>query len=188
MKKPEDFLHNPENATPTVYIQYKGIFDMQDLYESIADFFSTKKFKFYEKQQRYRKPGPFGPEILHQFEAKRDLDDYYRWNVNINIETFDMHEVEVVGKDGSRKKLMKGRAWIQLWGVAQMDPHEAWSKTALMMHLKSFFNKYVVRKKIEGVIWDELHYNIVLKLHALIKERLKMTSEVYEHRHFSRTH
>jgi hypothetical protein len=169
-------------------VQYKGIFDMQDLYESIAEFFAEKKFKFYEKQQRYRKPGPFGPEILHQFEAVRDLDDYYQWTVNINIETFDMHEVEVVSRNGDKKKMMKGRLWAQLWGVAKMDPHGAWSKTAFMMHLKSFFNKYILRKKIEGVIWDELHYNIVLKLHALIKERLKMTTEVHEHRHFSRTH
>ena len=40
----------------------------------------------------------------------------------------------------------------------------------------------------EGVWWDEMYYNIVLRVHALLKERLKMTSEVYEHRHFDRTH
>src|SRR3989338_11290538 len=123
--KPDDFIHFNDAPTRTAYIQYKGIFDMQDLYESIADFFTAKKFHFYEKQQRYRKPGPFGPEILYQFEANRDLDEYFKWNVFINMETFDMHEVEVVSKEGRKKKLMKGRIWIQLWGSAQMDPHGA---------------------------------------------------------------
>ena len=48
MKKVEDFIHFPEASTGNpVYVQYKGIFDMQDLYESIADFFRQKKFKFY---------------------------------------------------------------------------------------------------------------------------------------------
>src|SRR3989344_6474946 len=103
--QPDDFVHFNEFNTRTAYIQYKGVFDMQDLYESIADFFSQKKFKFYEKQQRHRKPGPFGPEILHQFEAKREVEDYYEWVVDVNIETFDMHDVEVVLKDGTKKKM-----------------------------------------------------------------------------------
>ena len=47
--KPEDFIHNADAPTHTVYVQYKGIFDMDDLYQSIADFFMEKKFKFYEK-------------------------------------------------------------------------------------------------------------------------------------------
>ena len=33
-----------QKPNATVYVQYKGIFDMQDLYESIANF-SGKKFK-----------------------------------------------------------------------------------------------------------------------------------------------
>ena len=187
--KPKDFIHHAKMGTGApVYVQYKGIMDMQDLYESIADFFHQKKFKFYEKQQRLRKPGPFGVEVLHQFEAKREVEDYYEWAVHINIETFDMHDVDVVAKDGTKKKMAKGRIWIQLWGEIETDHHKLWEKSAFLAHLKSFYNKYVIRKRYEGVWWDELYYNIVLQLHALIRERLKMTAEVYEHRHFDRTH
>ena len=186
--KASDFIHNPSSGGPDVYLQYKGIFDMQELYESIADFFFQKKFKFYELQQRHRRPGPFGPEVHYRFEAKREIEDYYEWVINVNIETFDVHDVEVVQKDGTRKKMQKGKFWMQLWGTTVTDPHHVWEKTAFLAHLKSFYNKYVIRKKMEGVWWDEMYYNIVLRLHALIKERLKMTSEVYEHRHFDRTH
>ena len=187
--KPEDFIQNaaiPSGAP--IYVQYKGILDMQELYESIADFFMQKKFKFYEKQQRHRKPGPFGSEVLYQFEAAREVEDFYKWTIYVNIETFDMHDVDVVAKDGTKKKMTKGRIWIQLYGKIEVDPHKEWEKSAFMAHLKSFYNKYVIRKKYEGVWWDEMYYNIVLQLHALIRERLKMTSEVYEHRHFDRTH
>ena len=183
-----DFIHANEIPTRTAYIQYKGIFDMQDLYESIADFFSQKKFKFYEKQQRHRRPGPFGAEVLYQFEANRDIEDYYKWYVYVNMETFDIHDVEVVAKDGIKKKMSKGRIWIQLYGKVEMDPSKVWEKSAFLAHLKSFYNKYVLRKRIEGVWGDELQYKIVLRLQALIKERLKMSSEVNETRHHSGVH
>ena len=186
--KPEDIIHFPEAHTPSVYVQYKGILDMQELYETIADFFRQKKFKFYEKQQRLRKPGPFGAEILYQFQARRKIEDYYEWVVEVNIETFDMHDIDIVSKDGTKKKMTKGRIWIQLSGLVETDYMKLWEKNAFLAHLKSFYNKYIVKKKIEAIWWDELYYKIVLRLHALIKERLKMISEGYETRHHGGVH
>lgn len=186
--KPEHFIHYPEIPTPTVYIQYKGIMDMQDIYESIADFFRQKKFKLYEPMNRHRRPGPFGAEVLHHFRATRNVEDYYKWEVNIIIETFDMHDIDVVLKDGTKKKMSKGRIWVQLYGKVDMDYEKLWEKSAFLAGLKGFYNKYIVKKKIEGVWWDELYYRIVLRLHALIKERLKMASEGFESRHMSGVH
>ena len=186
--KPEDFIHNAELGTPIVYLQFKGIMDLQDVYETIADFFRQKKFKLYEKQQRLRRPSPFGSEILYAFEAKRKVDDYHEWLVNINIETFDTRDIEVVLKDGTKKKMTKGRIWVQLYGNCATDYEKIWEKSAFLAHLKSFYNKYIVRRRFEGILWDDLYYKIVLRLHALLKERLKMISEGYEHRHFAGVH
>ena len=188
MVDPEYFIHNSTASTPPVYVEFKGVMDFDDLYQSIAEFFKQKKFKLYEKQQRLRRPGPFGAEILYSFEAIREVEEYYQWVVKINIETFDMHDVDVVLKDGTKKKMTKGRIWMHMYGVCETDYAKIWENTAFLAHLKGFYNKYIVRKKFEGVWWDELYYNIVLKLHSLIKERLHMLSEVNEHRHFSRTH
>lgn len=186
--KPEDYIHNVELPTYTVYIQYKGIWDMQDLYETVADFFRQKKFKLYEKQQRYRKPGPFGAEILYQFEAKRKVEEYYEWTVNVNIETFDERDIDVVLRNGTKKKMTKGRVWIQISGRVETDYEKIWEKSAFLAHLKSFYNKYIVRKRFEGIWWDELYYKIVMRLHALLKERLKMASEGFEPRHMGGVH
>jgi hypothetical protein len=183
-----DILHNTSAGTPHVYVQYKGIFDMQDVYESIIHFLREKKFKVHEKQHRYRKPGPFGAEILHQFEATRHIEDFYEWTVTVYIETFDLHDVEVVTKAGEKKKMQKGKFWMQLYGRCETDPDKVWEGSAFMAHLKSFYLKYVVRKKYEGVWWDELYYKVVLRLHALVRERLKMASEVNETRQHGGTH
>src|SRR3989338_796370 len=185
---PNDFIHNAEAPTPIVYIQYKGILDMQEIYNTIADFFRQKKFKLYEKQQRLRRPSAFGAELLYSFEARRKVEDYYEWVVNINIETFDFRDIEVVLKDGTKKKMIKGRIWVQLYGTCVTDYEKIWEKSAFLAHLKSFYNKYIVKKKFEGVWWDELQYKIVLRLHAMIKERLKMASEGSEFRHMAGVH
>ena len=183
-----DFIHFPNIGVFPVYIQYKGIFDMQDLYESIAEFFRQKKFKFHEVQYRLRKPSPFGVEIAHNLRAERKIEEYYEWIVDITIETFDQHDVEVVAKDGTKKKMSKGRLWIYINGRVEMDYEENWEHSAFLAYLKSFYNKYIIRKRVLSVWWDQLYYKIVLSLHAMMKERLKMTSEGFEARHMSGVH
>ena len=61
--------HVPEAAATTSYIQYKGVWDMQDLYEFLAGFFSKRKFKFYELRYITKFPGPFGPETYFIWQA-----------------------------------------------------------------------------------------------------------------------
>lgn len=175
--KLEHFFHYPPLPANTLYIQYKGIFDLDDIYLSIADFFRHKKFKLYEIQQRHRRPGPFGAELYYHYRATRKVEDYYSWEVNIVIETFDLRDVEVVLKDGTKKKMSKGRLWVQIRGQVDYDYEGNWKKSVFLAQLQNFYNKYIIKKRIESVWWDQLQYKIVIALHTLIKERLKMASE-----------
>ena len=168
----------------TNYIQYKGVWDMQDLYEFVASFFNRQKFKFYELRYIYKKPGPFGPDVQHVWEARRDVEEYYRFIINIFLHTFDTQDVEVVMKDGSRRMFTKGRIWVQFRGGVVTDYEKRWDESAFYANLKNFYHKYVIWKKMEAIWWDNMHYTVFLKLHSLVKERLKMESEAYEHRYF----
>ena len=184
--KEEQFFKDA--GTPEVFLQFKGIWDMQDIYETVADFMRENKFKFYEKFQRHRSPSPFGVERQHVLSGEREVEHYYKWTVNATLETFDEHDVEVVTKDGQKKTLTKGRLWVRIVGNVEMDFEGIYEKSAFTARLRNFYHNHVVKKKIEGVWWDQLYYHIVLKLHAKLKERLKMVSEGYEHRHFSGVH
>lgn len=174
-----------EIGTPMVFLQYKGIWDMDDVYQTIADFLRENKFKLNERMQRHRVPSPFGVERQYLFEGVRKVENYYKWTVTINIETFDEHDVEVVTKDGTKKKMAKGRMWMRISAVVETDYDKIFESKAFYAHLRAFYNKYVIKKKFEGVWWDQLYYNVVLRLHAKLKERLKMVSEGSEHRYFS---
>lgn len=175
-KYPGYELHGPMGV-PTFYIQYKGVWDMEGLMKMLTDFFTKEKFKFYERMQRHRHPGPFGVERLYRFDAERNLDEYCKWTVSITMETFDEHDVEVVQKDGSRKKMAKGRLWIQLSGAIVIDYENRWETSWWNISLRKFMNRYIIRKRIELPYWDTFYYTIHVKLHQLITNYLKMETK-----------
>ncbi len=181
--KPEDFTL-PEVPAYTTYIQYKGVWDWQDLYEFVASFFHRQKFKFYESRLIHKRPGPFGPEVYYVWNADRKVEDYYKFVINIFLHTFDTQDIEVVMKDGTKRTFTKGRLWIQFRGRVAFDYEKRWEENTFYANLRNFYHKYVVFRKIEAIWWDQMYYNVFLKLHSLIKERLKMESEGYEHRYF----
>ena len=181
--KPEQstFKDVPMNTT---YLQYKGVWDMQDLYEFVASFFHRQKFKFYEKRLIHKRPGPFGPETEYIWGAELNIEEYYKYIMNIFLHTYDTQDIEVVMKDGTKRSFTKGRLWIQFTGKVEMDYEKRWEENAFYANLRNFYHKYVVLRKIEAIWWDRMYYNTFLKLQSLIKERLKMESEGYEHRYF----
>ena len=185
MVKPFPRTHREMSGPMDItYLQYKGVWDMQDLYEFVASFFSRNKYKFYEKRYIVKHPGPFGPETYHVWEARRDEDEYYRFWAKLFLHTYDTQDVEVVMKDGTKRTFTKGRLWVQIKGMVEMDYDKRWEESAFYANLRNFYHKYVVWKKIEAIWWDKMHYNVFLKLQSLIKERLKMEADAYEHRYF----
>jgi hypothetical protein len=180
---PEDVFRKDAPAF-TSYLQYKGVWDMQDLYEFVASYFHRQKFKFYEKKYIHKRPGPFGPETYHVWEAIRNVEDYYRYVISIFLHTFDTQDIEVVMKDGSKKIFTKGRLWVQFKGKTEFDYEKKWKENNFYVHLQEFYHKYVLHKKIEGVFWDQMYYDVVMKLQALVKTRLKMESESYEYKDY----
>ena len=173
---------------PTLYIQHKGIWDMDGLLRTITEFFTSQKFKFYEKLQRHRHPGPFGVERYYVFEAYRHRDEHHRWVVWIRLETFDEHDVEVVQKDGTKRMMAKGRLWIQMTGEADIDYDKRWEGGWFSVNLRKFFNRYIIRKRIELPFWDDMYYTILIRLQGIITERLKMESRGNEERYRSGVH
>lgn len=177
-----------EGRMPSVYIRFKGVWDMQDLYESMINFFRTRKYKFHEKKHKHKRLSPHGAERQYVWSAERKEDEYLQFFIDIFVHTYDAHDVEVVMKDGSTEKFTKGRLWIEFRGHMLFDYQKRWEKNAFYANLRNFYHKYVMRKKIENVWWDQLWYREIHQLHALVKERLKMASEGYAHRYWTGVH
>ena len=167
----------------TLYVQHKGVWDMDDLLKTIADFMTGQKFKFYEKMQRHRHPGPFGVERYYVLEGVRHIDEYQQWRFWVRLETFDEHDVEVVQKDGTKKMMAKGRLWIQMSGMLDLDYDKRWGRSWFSLNLRKFFNHYIVYRKAALPWWDKVYYTFLIRLQGVIIERLKMEGRGNEERY-----
>lgn len=172
---------------PHAFIRYKGVWDMQDLYEAMADFFLRRKYKFHEKLYKHKHPSPFGVERQYTWLAKRAETDYVETVYDIYFHVYDAKDVEVVRPDGTKKTYTKGRIWIEI-KVSFVSDHEGrFNEKLFYAHLKDFYNRYVIRKNFtQG--WGPKNRYEMYELKALIQKKLKMTADEYEHENFVGVH
>jgi len=169
-------------------IRFKGVWDMEDLYESMVDWFRRRKYKFHEKIYKHKHPSPFGIERQYIWQAVREVDEYMSFIIDIYFHTYDAHEIDVVMADGSKNLFTKGRIWMEFTGKVDLDIERRFNESKFYYHLKDFFHKYVWKKKFQQVIWDVLWYREISKLRQLVKQRLKTENLAYEHRYWTGVH
>src|SRR3989338_4525676 len=124
---------------PTSHVRYKGVWDMQDLYQSMADWFKYKKYKFNELLEEHRQPTPYGQEGFNIWQATRKENDYTSVQYDIYFHYWDISEVEVVVAKGESKRFTKGRLWIELRVVILYDYEKRWDNSIFFRHLKDFY-------------------------------------------------
>ncbi|MBS3097527.1 hypothetical protein J4209_01885 [Candidatus Woesearchaeota archaeon] len=184
----KELLHDLKCTTPTAYLRYTGIWDMQDLYESMAGWFRHRKYKLHEKVYKHKHPSPFGVERQYIWQAERKEEDYVQFVIDVYYHTYDAHDIEVVMPDGAKKTLTKGRLWMEFKGYVRYDWEGRWEDSRFYRSLRSFYNKYIIKKKLEGTWWDLVWYREIHKLYQMIKEKLKLQSMGYEHRYWTGVH
>ena len=176
-----------EGPEPATYIRYKGIWDMQDMYETIADWFRKRKYKFHEKVYKHKHPSPYGVERQYVWDAERTENDFIHFIYNMYVHTYDAHDIEVVKPDGTKKIFTKGRIWIEIKVRVLTDWDKKWTEKSFYASLKNFYNKYIIRKDIIQGWFPKMRYEMY-ELQAMLKARLKMEADEYEHMHGSGVH
>jgi len=171
-----------------VYIKYKGVWDMQELYEQSIEWFRKRKYKFQEKIYKHKQPSPFGKEQQHIWVATRKETEMLEWTINVYIHTYDAHEVEVVMPDGTKKMMTKGRIWIELTGVGNLDFEKRWSETNFYDNLMTFYHRYIFARESLDKWWDVLWYREVHRLHYYMLHILKSQTAEFEHRFWTGVH
>ncbi len=172
----------------TIYIKYKGVWDMEDLYISMIDYLRERKFRFQERVYKHKRPSPFGVERQYSWTATRHEDEYLDFQIDVYIHTYDANDEEIVMSDGSHRTITKGRMLVEFRGNISYDYEGNFEKNAFYAQLRNFFHKYIIKKKFEQVWWDQLWYREIHPLHNMVKNRLKMQGEGFEHRYWTGVH
>jgi hypothetical protein len=160
---------------------------MQELYEHIIDWFRKRKYKFHEKIYKHKSPSPYGVERQYIWSAERKEKEYTQVQYDVYIHTYDAHDVQITMKDGTKRTYTKGRIWIELKNVILFDWEGRWNRNSFYKHLKSFYNKYILRKKIM-LLYSPKFRTELYNLYNEINELLKMQTEGFEHQHIPGVH
>lgn len=157
-------------------IKYRGIFDLDDMYKTMALWFKDKRFELHEGLFK-SKP----PEMEYRWRGERRRTSYILEVVTVHVHMWGDYDVEVI-QNGKKKKMANVRMIITINGgiytqgskeYADIFGRPRWNENNLQRKLVTLMNSWVMKREIGGLYEDRLYYEMY-DLYAVIKENLKM--------------
>lgn len=152
-------------------IKYKGIFDLDGLYKTMALWFKEKRFELHE---RLFKSKP--PEMEVRWEAERKRTSYVRELVFVHVHMWGDYDVEVI-KNGQKKKMANVRMIITITGDVEAPYSDIfgrprWTASNIERRFQALMFNWVMQRELAGLYWDQLYYELY-SLNNRIKDFLK---------------
>lgn len=155
---------------PIGEIRYSGEFDYEEVYKTIHNWFSKMKYDITETYKH--KMTGLGAEVELGIKGNRKLSQFLRYDVEVELKTWNMQDVEKV-IDGKKQKINKGRLLIIIsWNVV-LDYSGKFAESEWSARLFNFIRFTLWRKKII-VLWSGSLIAECYGLHTEIKKVLKM--------------
>ncbi|MEM4326011.1 MAG: hypothetical protein QXU40_01795 [Candidatus Pacearchaeota archaeon] len=129
-------------------IKYDGFFSFKDFYKFCYDwikdemgFDALSESKYEEKVKGEEK------EIKVEWGGKKDMTDYFRFEIKVDIRVSRMREVEIV-KEGVKLKMNTGSVELGAKGILVRDYKGKFEGTALKKFLRGIYEKWVIPSRI----------------------------------------
>ena len=160
---------------PPAVIKYRGIFDFEGLLKLIYDWMIHQDYEVHETKYKHKIPDPRGAEQELTLRGWRNVNDYVKFWLDIDIHTYDQKDVDVI-KEGVKRQMVQAKIKILFNPEVELDYTNRFGGSAFLRVLQDFYHKYVIREDIQNYWEDELYYR-TYKLHRLIKEFLDMETK-----------
>jgi len=167
-----------KHECPIGVLRYNGIIDLDGLFQVTRDWFVSNKWKFYEKTLKH-KLGQEGIKKEMTWTAYRDLNEYCRFNAELEFLIREITEVEVV-RAGVKKKLQQCVFQVIISGDVTLDKDKRFAGSGafkpFLEMLQTFYHNYIIKEDIAFVWWDQLYYRL-MKLQGVMKQYLDMEAK-----------
>lgn len=155
---------NEKAPMKTMVLKYKGIFDLDGVYNYIYKFLKDRLYDVQEKRYKNKPDSPWGFEHEIDIVAFRKVDEYYMYHFKCTIHARDCTDVIHNGE-----KLTNGRVSIEMDGSVERDWQKRFSGNRFMEFLGVLYNR-MTQMHFELARWDVQHY----ELHGLQEELKKL--------------
>jgi len=132
-------------------LRYNGIFDLKKIYNSSKQWFNDNKYDLTEKEYK-EKPTSVGSEFNLILEAERDIDDYAKFFISLQIFVFDAKKAD--GK-------YNGKIKINIPAYVLLDRGDQWQTSSLKSFLFFIYNNLFIKNKIQNVYEDKLYSDLM---------------------------
>jgi len=167
----------PVGAQPQM-ILFKGIFDFDELYKALHDWFIFRSYTFHESKYKLKSKDT-GKEKEIIWTAWRKETDFVKNWFDIHIQVWNIEPVEVI-KDGEKKILTKGRLYVRVNGRIECDYDNRFEYSKFKQKLRQFLINFVIKGKIDSMWGDKVQF-MQYKVLDVVKQTLDMQIKGNEH-------
>jgi hypothetical protein len=128
---------------------HSGMFDFKSFYSFAHSWFVDENYGVSEDKYSEKVAGNVR-DIYIQWTASKQLSDYFKVELKIEIEVKGLSDVEVE-VDGERKKTNKGKIKVDVKGLIVTDPSSKWDTSAFNRFMRDVYNKYVIPARIKNM-------------------------------------
>lgn len=175
------FPYSSINTGRDMRIRYNGLYDFDTILAAIIDWGKNYGYKVNEKAYNHKVPSPKGAEQKLEIIFTKNVDDFVRYTINVNIHTWDMLEVNVEVA-GRKKQLTNSRIEIKLSYTINMDWQRKFStKNSKLIDWMSWAYVKIMGSYLESTHVDGLHYR-TMNLQNMIKRYFDMQAKAHPYK------
>lgn len=146
-------------------VKYKDVFHLKMLYTDMHDWLvengwaPSSETKFPEIFYHHRWTQASGEEVRWWWRLSKELNSYYKFEIDINVLTVNLKQTEVV-IDGKKFKANTGEPEIKVFPRIICDWKRQWRDHWFLKHIHPIMYRRVFHKELE-LHRQQLHYDVI---------------------------
>jgi len=124
-------------------IKKKGYYNFIDFYTFCYSFLKNEGYKVKENEYT-EKMSDFGKELLIDWEAEKEVNDYFKNVIYVKWHILGQNDAEVE-RDGKKEKMNKGEIKVVISADLVKDYEDRWEKSPFKKFLRGIYDKNVIR-------------------------------------------
>lgn len=129
-------------------IKYGGVFSFKDFYQFCHEWLTEETNLEIEESKYEEKIKGEEKEIKFKWKGNRKLTDYFKFEMDIEMEIKGLVNVEAI-KDGIKVKTNKGSVKIKVKGTLVKDYDGKFEGTASKKFMRSIYEKWVIPSRVD---------------------------------------
>ncbi len=144
-------------------IKNTGIFNFKDFYSFVYDWLREEGYDVFEKKYSEKVSGD-SKQIEIEWDADREISDYFKFRINMYWLILGMKSVEVQ-KEGQKVKMDTAVTEIKFKAILVKDYEDRWENSTFWKFLRGIYERYIIKSRIE-----EYQIKILEELEELVAQ------------------